>query len=103
MKRLFTCISTRARLAVMVAGLSILCSVARSAPTSAIEIKVVSSSYTDRNTAQRHLDSMQRAGYFAGHGVYINDQYYKPYIKSVNGSTVTVRYKVGIMYKRFSE
>ena len=103
MKRLFTCISTRARLAVMVVGLSILCSVARSAPTSAIEIKVVSSSYTDRNTAQRHLDSMQRAGYFAGHGVYINDQYYKPYIKSVNGSTVTVRYKVSIMYKRFSE
>ena len=103
MKRLFACISTRARLAIMVVGLSFLCSIVCSTPTSAIEIKVVSSSYTDRNTAQRHLDSMQRAGYFAGHGVYINDQYYKPYIKSVNGSTVTVRYKVGIMYKRFSE
>ena len=87
----------------MVAGLSFLYSIVCSTPTSAIEIKVVGSSYTDRGTAQRHLDDMQRAGYFAGHGVYINDQYYKPYIKSVNGSTVTVRYKVGVMYKRFSE
>ena len=103
MKRLFACISTRARLAIMVVGLSLLCSVARSAPASAIEIKVVSSSYTDRNTAQNHLDKMQRAGYFVGHGVYVNDQYYKPYIKSVNGSTVTVRYKVGVMYRRFYE
>ena len=103
MKRLFVCASIRTRLAVMVAGLSFLCSIVCSTPTSAIEIKVVGSSYTDRGTAQRHLDDMQRAGYFAGHGVYINDQYYKPYIKSVNGSTVTVRYKVGVMYKRFSE
>ena len=103
MKRLFACISTRARLAIMVVGLSFLCSIVCSTPTSAIEIKVVSSSYTGRGTAQQHLDSMQRAGYFAGHGVYINDQYYKPYIKSVNGSTVTVRYKVGIMYRRFYE
>ncbi len=103
MKRPFACISIRIRLAVMVVGLSFLYSIVCSAPTSAIEIKVVSSSYTGRGTAQQHLDSMQRAGYFAGHGVYINDQYYKPYIKSVNGSTVTVRYKVGIMYKRFYE
>lgn len=103
MKRPFACISIRTRLAVMVVGLSFLCSIVCSTPTSAIEIKVVSSSYTDRGTAQRHLDDMQRAGYFAGHGVYINDQYYKPYIKSINGSTVTVRYKVGVMYKRFFE
>lgn len=103
MKRPFACISIRTRLAVVVAGLSFLCSIVCSTPTSAIEIKVVSSSYTDRGTAQRHLDDMQRAGYFVGHGVYVNDQYYKPYIKSVNGSTVTIRYKVGVMYKRFYE
>ena len=101
MKRLLACISTRARLAAMVVGLSLLCSVARSAPTSAIEIKVVSSSYTNRNTARSHLDSMRSVGYVFGHGVYINDQYYKPYIKSVNGNTVTIRYKVGVMYQRF--
>ena len=103
MKRLFACSSIRTKLAVVVAGLSFLCSIVCSTPTSAIEIKVVSSSYTDRGTAQRHLDDMQRAGYFVGHGVYVNDQYYKPYIKSVNGSTVTIRYKVGVMYKRFYE
>lgn len=103
MKRLFACVGIRTRLAVVVAGLSFLCSIVCSTPTSAIEIKVVSSSYTDRNTAQNHLDKMQRAGYFVGHGVYVNDQYYKPYIKSVNGSTVTVRYKVGVMYRRFYE
>ena len=103
MKGPFACISIRTRLAVVVAGLSFLCSIVCSTPTSAIEIKVVSSSYTDRGTAQRHLDDMQRAGYFVGHGVYVNDQYYKPYIKSVNGSTVTIRYKVGVMYKRFYE
>ena len=101
MKRLFACISTRARLAVMVVGLSLLCSVARSTSISAIEIKLVSSSYTGVNTAWDHLNSMQRAGYFAGHGIYIDDDHYKPYIKSVNGSTVTVRYRVGIMYRRF--
>ncbi len=63
---------------------------------SALEIVWTGSKHTSYNDAVKHVSDMGKSGYFAGHGLYIDNFNY-----SANGNQITVRYTTKIIYQRF--
>ncbi len=63
---------------------------------SALEIVWTGSKHTSYNDAVKHVSDMGKSGYFAGHGLYVDNFNY-----SANGNQITVRYTTKIIYQRF--